>query len=381
MSIRFYAFLSFLLFANTSYSQENFNIPSVPDGTVKKYSGNDMTPYENTSQFQQKYKSEQERRAQLELELKNLKDKIIAQGGSVPENQDNSAKKNVDSNNVKLTQTSSSTSVNNKVQTNPETFQKLDPSNYFQNPKVSPIKKMKVITEMKPKYKSPMIFTVSESTLNSYNTTVLPLGSYVKTRVLTGVEANENEPYPILLQADYAFVGPNGSKVDMSGCFFIAKAKGNLSTERVIGEITEMSCVRSNGEHFKRTVRGYIAGEDSTFGITGELISKQGQVLAAAVIANLAKGAGDALSLAQQQQTIAVGNTGSAATATNVTGSVPAFVAGKAVADASTVVAQWYLNYASKLVPSIAVGSGRDIWVVMLDDTNVPSLDDLNVQS
>ena len=49
---------------------------------------------------------------------------------------------------------------------------------------------------------------------------------------------------------------------------------------------------------------------------------------------------------------------------------------GRAVADASTIIAQWYLNYATSLVPSIAVGSGRDIWVVMLDDTNVPSLDD-----
>lgn len=365
MSIRIYVFLSILMLTTSSYSQESFNIPSLPDDVVKKYSGNDMTPYENTSQFQQKYKNEQERRAQLEVELKNLKNKLIGQGENISENQ-KSSNENDETNNIKAAQTVDPSPLKN-VQIHADNFRKLGSSH--------------IKTELKAKYRAPMIFSVSESSLNTDNMTVLPLGSYVKTRVLTGVEANDKEPYPMLLQADYAFVGPNGSKVDMSGCFFIAKAKGNLSTERVMGEITEMSCVRSNGEHFKRTVRGYIAGEDSTFGVTGELISKQGQVLAAAIIANLAKGAGDAIALSQQQQTIAVGNTGSAATATNVTGNVPAFVAGKAVADASTVIAQWYLNYATSLVPSIAVGSGRDIWVVMLDDTNVPSLDGLNIQS
>lgn len=318
MMFRIIIFMISSSFICKSYSQDNFNIPTVPDGSVKKFSGNDMTPYENTSQFQQKYQNEQERRAQLEVELKNLKTKLV---------QDD---KNKSDSNEAENSAGQMNSNNNVVQSHPDSFQKLNvPSEELKN-KISSLKKHKNKNIAKQaEYKNPMIFTVSESSMNSYNTTVLPLGSYVKTRVLTGVEANDKEPYPMLLQADYAFVGPNGSKVDMSGCFFIAKAKGNLSTERVMGEITEMSCVRSNGEHFKRTVRGYIAGEDSTFGITGELISKQGQVLAAAIIANLAKGAGDAIALAQQSQTVAVGNTGSAATATNVTGSTPAFVAGR----------------------------------------------------
>jgi hypothetical protein len=355
----FTVLISFLLISN-SYPGDNFKIPNVPDGSVKKFAGNDMTPYENTSQFQQKYQNEQERRAQLEVELHDLKTKLVKEDKTKSDKNDNEKESNL---------TTQGTS-------KPNSFQKLYSSSDMVKDKNNIRKKSKIKNSGKGVYKAPMIFTVSESSLNSYNTTVLPLGSYVKTRILTGVEANDKEPYPMLLQADYAFVGPNGSKVDMSGCFFIAKAKGNLSTERVLGEITELSCVRSNGEHFKRTVRGYIAGEDSTFGVTGELISKQGQVLSAAIVANLAKGAGEAIALGQQQQTIVVGSAGAAATATNVTGNTAAFVGGRAVADAATIIAQWYLNYATSLVPSIAVGSGRDIWVIMLDDTDVPSLDD-----
>lgn len=115
--------------------------------------------------------------------------------------------------------------------------------------------------------------------------------------------------------------------------------RANLSTERVIMETDTLSCVRENGEHFKAAMRGYTAGEDSSFGSTGTFISKQGQVLLAAVLANIAKNAGEAVALAQQSTTVV--GVDKAASATNVTGSKSAFVAGKSMVDASATVAQW----------------------------------------
>jgi conjugal transfer pilus assembly protein TraB len=64
----------------------------------------------------------------------------------------------------------------------------------------------------------------------------------------------------------------------------IAKARANLSTERVIMQTETISCVTESGEHFKAEAKGYTAGTDSTFGSTGTFISKQGQVLLAAVL-------------------------------------------------------------------------------------------------
>ncbi|MEY3903809.1 MAG: hypothetical protein RL189_3115 [Pseudomonadota bacterium] len=217
------------------------------------------------------------------------------------------------------------------------------------------------------------VFTVSknaEPADESY--TVLPTGSHVKARVVSGVEANAREPYPVLLQLDYAFTGPNKTRIDLSQCFMIAKARANMSTERVMMETESLSCVREDGEHFKRDAKGFVAGSDNTFGATGTYISKQGQVLLSAVLASIAKNAGQAI--ADAQKTTSILGSDKAATAANITGDKVAFVGGSALVDGASLVAQWYLEQAKELLPSIGVGSGQDVFVVMLDTIKIPQL-------
>ena len=221
-----------------------------------------------------------------------------------------------------------------------------------------------------------LVYAVSKEAAFDDTMTVLPTGSFVKARVVSGVEANTQEPYPVLLQLEHPFTGPNDSKIDLSNCFMIAKARANLSTERVIMETDTISCVRKNGEYFKSSARGFTAGEDSTFGSTGTFISKQGQVLLAAVLASVAKNAGEAVAAAQQTATVASGGVGAAATATNVTGNQAKFIAGRSVVDGAGMIAQWYLYYARQLIPSIAVGSGQTVHVVMLETIRVPTLEE-----
>ena len=92
----------------------------------------------------------------------------------------------------------------------------------------------------------------------------------------------------------------------------------------------------------------------------------------AAVLASVAKNAGEALATAQTTTTLQ--GQDRATTATNVTGNQGAFIAGRAVVDGATMIAQWYLDYAKQLIPSIAVGSGETVHVVMLDTIRVPVL-------
>jgi hypothetical protein len=42
--------------------------------------------------------------------------------------------------------------------------------------------------------------------------------------------------------------------------------------------------------------------------------------------------------------------------------------------DGAGMIANWYLEQAKELLPSIGVGSGADVFVVMLDSVLVPSL-------
>jgi conjugal transfer pilus assembly protein TraB len=218
-----------------------------------------------------------------------------------------------------------------------------------------------------------LVFSVPEMSANATET-VVPAGSYVKVRILTGVEATARDDLPMLVQADHALIGPNKRHIDLRGCFILLQVKGELSTDRVVGQAVTLSCVREDGEHVHRDLNGYLAGEDSTFGVTGQLISRQGRVMAAATVASLAQAAGEAVATAQEATQIVSNPMGAATEATNVEGNPGAYVAGSAAASGAGMIANWYLKYADQLLPAIAVGSGRDVWVVLLQTVSVPPL-------
>lgn len=219
------------------------------------------------------------------------------------------------------------------------------------------------------------IFPVPEGAALPTRKYVLPTGSYVKVRIMTGVEAGDAELVPMMLQADYAATGPNGTRIDLTGCMMIAQVSGQLSTDRVVGKVIKLSCVRDDGRSLSVPVDGYLVGEDSTLGVVGSLISRQGRVMAAATVANLAKGAGDAVAAANTTTSIVAGPLGaSGEVAKNVTGDAVAYSVGGAVSEAAEDIATWYLTYAQKLTPAIAVGSGRDVWVVLLDTVEFEGL-------
>lgn len=198
----------------------------------------------------------------------------------------------------------------------------------------------------------------------------LPVGSYVKAKIIAGTDATTGEPDPVLLQLDYSNVLPNQRKVDLSGCFMTAKAQADLSTERVKMKTMKLSCVSKRGLVFERTVNGYVADDtDNKFAVSGPVNSKQDRVAAMAFLASVVEGVGKAVQQAQStQQTTALGGSQSV-----MTGDERKYLAGGAAANAAGVVAQWYLKQAESLLPSITVGSGRDVWVVVLDNVILPN--------
>lgn len=212
-------------------------------------------------------------------------------------------------------------------------------------------------------------FSVSDSDTQK---TILPAASAVKVTALTGVEAG-NEPLPMVVELDYTFAGPNHTVVDLRNCRFVLKARGDVSNERVCAETTTLSCVRENGEHFTRPARGFLVGEDSTACAIGPIVSKQGQAIAAAAGLTAFKGIGEAIGLTESSsQLLSVGN--AVEKATNVTGNKGLYIAGKAGMDAASLIAKEALEAAKKFQPSVGLGSGRSLWVVMLDSVEVPTL-------
>ena len=128
-------------------------------------------------------------------------------------------------------------------------------------------------------------FPVESLTSSTVNKVIIPTGSYVKGKIMTGIEAPEGKTYPVLLQLDHAYIAPNDRRIDLSGCFMIAKAQGDLSTERVQMQATKLSCVSSSGKMFERDINGFIADDkDNSFAVIGGVSTKQDRVAAMAFL-------------------------------------------------------------------------------------------------
>lgn len=198
---------------------------------------------------------------------------------------------------------------------------------------------------------------------------VLPSGSYVKAKLLTGVEAPEGKTYPALLQLDFAYVIPNHKRLDLTGCFAIAKAQGDLSTERVQMQAVKLSCVSKKGGFFEREVNGFVADDtDNSFAIMGSVNTKQDRVAAMAFLSSVVTGVSKAVQQAQTtQQSTPLGGGQSI-----VTGDQAKYIGAGGAAEAATMVTQWYLKQAQNLLPTINVGSGQDVWVIMQDSVDLP---------
>lgn len=198
---------------------------------------------------------------------------------------------------------------------------------------------------------------------------VLPAGSYVKAKVLTGVDVPEGKTYPVLMVLDYSYVTPNDQKIDLSGCFMIAKAEGDLSTERVQMQATKMSCVSKRGRMFERDVNGFVADDkDGSFAMKGKVNSRQGRVASMAFLAGVVEGVGKAIQATQTTQSMnPLGGSSSV-----LTGDAGKYAVAGGASNAAGMVAQWYLQQAQSLAPTVEVGSGRDVWIVMKDKVNLP---------
>ncbi len=55
-----------------------------------------------------------------------------------------------------------------------------------------------------------------------------------------------------------------------------------------------------------------------------------------------------------------------------ITGDQAKYIGAGGATNAATMVTQWYLQQAQNLLPTINVGSGQDVWIVMQDSVELP---------
>ena len=220
------------------------------------------------------------------------------------------------------------------------------------------------------------IQTFAYSEENSFVSTALPAGSWVKGTMLNGLMVSSKSAQEVIIQLDFGFTGPNGSKIMLNGCNVIGIGKADLSIERILITPITISCVKSNGKHFTRDMHGFVAGEDSYNGLSGVYSSKQGKVFLAAVLAGIVQGATQAYDMTNIQSTILGAGGDNPVVSKKFTGKMGTYAAMKGLQSGANLTTQWYLEMAKSLLPSISKGSGSKVWVLTTKSIYIPQLEE-----
>ena len=195
--------------------------------------------------------------------------------------------------------------------------------------------------------------------------TFLPV-SFTRGTLLGGLDAptggqSQSNPHPVLIRLSDSSVLPNRFRGEYRECFVIAAGYGDISSERAYLRTENLSCVRADGATLEVKIQGSVYGEDGKVGMRGRLVTKQGQMLANALLAGVVSGIGQGLATSSTTySTSALGSIASASGADAYRAGL-----GTGVGRALDRLAQYYIKLAENTFPVIEVDAGREIDVVI----------------
>jgi len=223
------------------------------------------------------------------------------------------------------------------------------------------------IVERSKPLPSPAAASISERAASNPDTidSYLPV-SFTRGTLLGGLDAptggqSQSNPHPVLIRLADNAVLPNRFRAAYRECFVIAAGYGDISSERAYLRTENLSCVRDDGSTLEVKLQGSIYGEDGKVGMRGRLVTKQGQMLANALLAGVVSGIG---------QGLATSSTTSSASALGTISSISGGDAyraglGTGVGNALDRLAQYYIKLAEQTFPVIEIDAGREIDVVI----------------
>jgi conjugal transfer pilus assembly protein TraB len=201
--------------------------------------------------------------------------------------------------------------------------------------------------------------------------TFLPV-SFTRGTLLGGLDAptggqSQSNPHPVLIRLSDNSVLPNRFRGEYRDCFVIAAGYGDISSERAYLRTENLSCVRADGAALEVKIQGSVYGEDGKVGMRGRLVTKQGQMLANALLAGVVSGIGSGLATSSTTySSSALGTIASASGADAYRAGL-----GSGVGKALDRLAQYYIKLAENTFPVIEVDAGREIDVVITKGVRV----------
>ena len=197
----------------------------------------------------------------------------------------------------------------------------------------------------------------------------IPVGSLIEAVVITGLDAPTNQqtrhdPFPVLMRFKELGILPNRFTADVRECFLLASGYGDMSSERAYMRGETISCITEDGEAMEARFDSYAVGEDGKAGVRGRLVTKNGALIARALIAGFGSGLSEALNVSVVP---VVANKKSDTVQFQDAFSPQALQKGAVggVQSALDKIADYYLTMAENIVPVIEIDAGRVITFVV----------------
>ena len=201
----------------------------------------------------------------------------------------------------------------------------------------------------------------------------IPSGSFFRGILLNGVDAPvavsfsiKKNPYPVLIKVKTEAWLPNEYRYDIKGCYIVAAAWGDMSSERVYFRTERFSCVRRDGGVIETQLdASIIDGQDGKLGVFGKLVSKQGQLIARSLVAGLATGFSEALS-PRQGMIYYHTNSSEDYYMTPPLGETMKYGFLTGLGQAANKVADFYLKMAEQVFPVVEIQAGTPVEIFLL---------------
>ena len=195
----------------------------------------------------------------------------------------------------------------------------------------------------------------------------IPMG-FAQATIVTGVNAQVfnfggKEAQPIYLSIDSEIALANNYTLNSKECLLLGSVTGDFGDSRGRVRIRKISCIYEapDGRHFKAEgpLKGWVFGEEGSFGVKGRLVTKEGKIIATALPLALLETA--MAYFTRPEATIYTGN-GSSTTATPMVG-----YANQGMGDAGSAVLKKlgdiYVKYLDSLNPIVSILPGRTVTV------------------
>lgn len=198
----------------------------------------------------------------------------------------------------------------------------------------------------------------------------IPTGSILTGVLLNGLDAPtgrnaQGQPVPVVVRLKHEAILPSRYRSDVREAFVLAAGFGDLSSERAYLRAERLSMILRDGRVIDIPIKMAAVGSDGKTGVRGTVVSKQGALIAKALLAGTAEGVSRAFGGNSSYGSFGRGNDLPSGQDLMTSG------IGGGTSSALDRVASYFLQQAEAMYPVVEVAAGREVSFILLEGTDL----------